>query len=328
MKLLVFILCITAPQFGVDESEPLRMTSPFLKYDIKTKTYFLEEKNGRKPNLIQGNGVIKAKSMWFAPTNDIGYAKDGVVFTHKKKGIILSGNSGEYDSKRKVVKVRGNAKLRLTKDGITVKSWVMVFYRRSQKAFFYGNVKIYGKNFSIKAKRARYDSRKDIFKAYGNVITKTTNGTIKSDRVVVKFRNGKLASYTATGNIEAVNSEDTEEIRAGYLYHNSELKYTRLEREPEIYLKEYKARVKARWIDRIEDENLSRAWGGVVVRQKNRTLYGREVTFYHDIKKAIFIGNSAVKEENNIFSSGVIEVLFDENLVVMKGSGKGFYEKR
>ncbi len=311
--------------FQPSQNIPVQVNAGQTTYEWEIQRWLLENTNSIKPRLVQGQSELTAQTIIYDYQNEIGYAYGNVFYQNRADKVTLRAGEGVYYTKEKKIVVRRNPVIEMKSSGTVATSDVMTIYTEEDYIILSGNVVIKSSNYTMTGDRATYYQTTGSFKISGTASTSMNDTLLTADRIDIVTENSRLKSYTAIGNVHAVNTNEGYTIESGRLDYFKDLGYTRITENPVIVFHEHNMRAHSIVMEQFENEKKANLIGNVIIEQGDQRAYARWGEYYSDQKIMYLSGNPILASGGSKLNANRIMVDVDAGEMTMVGGGTGFY---
>lgn len=327
LSLLVFCCGIAFSQIAdIDSKEPVEVNAGRAVYKFELKRLLLEHTNQLRPVIQQGPNTLKADTIIYDDATDTGYAFGNVYFENRKERLVLTAGEATYFTEKQEIILKNNPVIRLQKDGTLAKGDVIKIYPKKDYLFLIGNVWITNGKMVLQGDQATLFQKKGIFRLTGHASARQETTLLTAERIDVDSRNGKMDSYSATGNVSIFDEKEGTEIQAGRLDYYKASGYTRMTENPVIIFTNKNIRAYALAMEQFDSEKKANLLGNVVIVQGTKKAYARWGEYRMDEKVVILSGSPVMVDGNSRLEANKIRVDVDAGTMSMIGRGSGTYD--
>ena len=293
------------------------------KYEISR--IILENSNKNRPTIKQGHSILKANTIIYDDKKKKGYAFGSLYFKDSKKGTILTAGEGTYDTKSETIIVKKSPRIYFPKNKVTARSRVMTIYNKKNIIIMTGNVRIKGKKYLLRGRRAVMNQNTGEFVISGKASTKQKKTILKADKIRIDSKNNELNNYIATGHVQVTDPKQGYTIHGGRLEYFDATGYSRITQHPMIVFNNKNIKAYSTVMERYDKENKSNLLGNVIIDQGSKQAFSKWGEYDSDKKVMVLTGNPVLKDGDSMFFANKILVDTDNETMKMIGGGGGFF---
>jgi lipopolysaccharide export system protein LptA len=239
--------------------------------------------------------------------------------------ISLRAGQGVYYTRDKKIVVSGSPVIEMKRSGTTASADVMTIYTEEDYIIMTGNVVIKSSNYTLTSDKATYYQSTGTFKLSGRASSPMNDTILTADRIDIITVNNQLKSYSAIGNVEAVNTNDGFTIYSGRLDYYKELGYARITENPVIVFHDQNMRAYSKVMDQYENEKKANLIGNVIIEQGDQRAYAHWGEYFSDQKIMNLSGNPILASGESKMNANRIMVDVSAGEMTMIGGGTGYY---
>ncbi|MGL4560753.1 MAG: LptA/OstA family protein [Brevinema sp.] len=338
ISLAVIFLSTSSMQSQTQEkfSPPLAISSGKSIFRTIEKKIYLKTANNRRPTMRQLGIVFSADFMIYDENARIGYANGNLRFADPENTMFISAEEGTYFIDSNKIVLQKTPEILIAQDENTssrIVGKIITIYPNDSYIHVQGNIEIDDGTTFITGKEAQIWSKEDRMLITGIVQSISDEQKLTTDSLDIQFINGDLASYTASGNVKAVNNVDKFTTCASILTYDHQQELFRATENPSIYFQEDRIISFANVIEYDRRTKIGNLLGNVISIQQNnkqeeiQRAYSRWAVYNGNSNIVNMYGNPrVVQKDSELFG---MEIIIDitSNIMQVIGGGQGIFNR-
>ncbi|MGL4388282.1 MAG: hypothetical protein ACRCTJ_02695 [Brevinema sp.] len=317
-------------------SPPIAITSGKSIFRTIEKKIYLKSANNRRPTLRQLGIVFTADYIIYDEALRIGYANGNLRFADPNNTMFISAEEGTYFVNLNKIVLRQTPEILLAQDNnisSRIQGKIITIYPNNSYIHVQGNIEIDDGTTYITGKEAQIWSKEDRMLITGIVQSISDDQKLTTDSLDVRFKNGNLSSYTASGNVKIVNTVDKFTLCSEILTYNHAQELFRATENPALYFTEDRTISFANVIEYTRPTKIGNLLGNVISIQhrEDKTEIQRSYSRW-----AVYDGNSnivnmygnprIVQEDSELFGTQIV-IDIGSNMMHVIGGGQGIFNR-
>ncbi|MGL4394044.1 MAG: LptA/OstA family protein [Brevinema sp.] len=323
-------------QNSANYSPPIAITSGKSIFRTIERKIYLKSANNRRPTFRQLGVIFSADYIIYDEGLRIGYANGNLRFADPNNNMFISGEEGTYFVDLNKIVLRQNAEILMgssAKTSSRITGKVITIYPNDAYIHIQGNIEVDDGQTFITGKEAQIWSRQNKALITGMVQASSDEQKMTAETLDIRFENGDLSSYTASGNVKSVNTVDRFALCSDILTYNNTLQLFRATENPRLYFIDDRSISFANVIEYDRKTKLGNLLGDVVTVQYQednteiQRAYSRWATYDGSVNEVNMYGSPRlVQQDSELFGMQII-INIASNTMNIIGGGQGLFDR-